>query len=167
MMKTATAGCDRSVSGSQVHVWSRPQQPWNSDGVHPFIGHPCELRVQEVPYMNMDSTPFTTFLLFFMEVSQLLEAETDKCYNQCLHTLENDNTTLVVIVQERYILFATVIQMGHEVRITLKYYWSTLELFCTPLYSNVMEHDQFFHILRYLHFSNNRNQPDKSDSTYE
>jgi len=33
---SATASCDSNASGSQVHVWSRPQHPWNSGGVHPF-----------------------------------------------------------------------------------------------------------------------------------
>jgi len=34
---SATAGC---ASASQVHVWSRPQDTWNSGDVHPFTGGP-------------------------------------------------------------------------------------------------------------------------------
>jgi hypothetical protein len=33
----------------------------------------------------------------------------------------------------------------------------------TAFYSNTMKRDRFFHILRFLHFSNNKNQPDKRD----
>jgi hypothetical protein len=34
-------------------------------------------------------------------------------------------------------------------------------------YSNTMKREIFFHILRFLHFSNNKNQPDKTDENYD
>jgi hypothetical protein len=71
-------------SRRQVHIWSRPQNSWNSGGVHPFTGSPSELRIQEPPHVNKDSTPVTVFLLFFMEAIELLVAETNKYYNQYL-----------------------------------------------------------------------------------
>jgi len=43
---SATAGCDNNASGSQVHVWSRPQHTWNSGGINPFSGYPCGWRIQ-------------------------------------------------------------------------------------------------------------------------
>jgi hypothetical protein len=74
MMKTATEGCDSNASGRQVHIWSRPQDVWNSGGVHPFTGGSSRSRIQEQPYVNKDSTPITIFLLFLMEVIELLVA---------------------------------------------------------------------------------------------
>jgi len=36
----ATSSCGNNVIGSSVHIWSRPQHPWNSDDVHPFTSVP-------------------------------------------------------------------------------------------------------------------------------
>jgi hypothetical protein len=75
-MKTAGAGFDSHASGGQVHLWSRPQYTWNSGGVHPFTEGPSGLKIQEAPHMNKGSPPVTVFFFFFMEVIQLLVAET-------------------------------------------------------------------------------------------
>jgi len=40
VVKTAAA------SGSEVRIWSRPQDTWNSGGVHPFTGGPSGLGIQ-------------------------------------------------------------------------------------------------------------------------
>jgi hypothetical protein len=86
----ASLGCGYNAHGIQVYVWLRPQHPWSSHDVHPFTLGPSGLRIQEVPRVNKDSMPITTFLLFFMELIQLLVAETNKSYNQYLDTLDND-----------------------------------------------------------------------------
>jgi hypothetical protein len=76
-----------AASGSQVHIRSRLQDTWNSGGVHPFTGGPSGLRIQEVPHVNKDYTPIIVFLLFYMEVIQLLVAETSKyCINIQIHS---------------------------------------------------------------------------------
>jgi hypothetical protein len=77
---STTAGCNCNTSGSQAHVWSRPQDIWNPGCVHPSTGGPCGL-IQEAPHMNKDSTPIAAFLLFFMKVIQLFVAETNKYYS--------------------------------------------------------------------------------------
>jgi hypothetical protein len=76
MTKTVVA------SRSQVHIWSRPWDTWNSGGIHPFTGGPSGMRIQDVHCVNQDSTPITVFLLFFMKVIQLLVTDTDKYYSQ-------------------------------------------------------------------------------------
>jgi len=45
-----------------------------------------------------------------------------------------------------YIFLALIIQMGHDVRDTLKYSCLTLEQFSKPFYRNTVKHDWFFHI---------------------
>jgi hypothetical protein len=158
-----------AASGSQVHNWPRPQDTWNSGGVHPFTWHPSRVRIQEAPHVNKDSTPITIFLLFFMEVIQLLVAETNKYSNQYLDTFENDGGCLRfpdVTVQEMYTFLDIIIQMGH-VKNILENYWLTAEQFFTPLHTNTMKCDIFPHILRFIHFSDNMNQPDKNDNNYD
>jgi len=63
-----------------------------------------------------------------------------------------------------FVFLALTIQMGHGVRDKLTDYWSTLDQLYTPFYSTMMKRDQYLHILRYLHFTDNRNEPDR---TYE
>jgi hypothetical protein len=103
-----------------------------------------------------------------MDVIQLLVAETDKYY---LDTLGNDDGSSKlsdVTVQEMNVFLALIIQMGYGKWDTLKDYWSTLEHFCRTFYSNMMKCDRFFfNILRFLHFCDNMNQPDKTDNNYD
>ena len=42
-------------------------------------------------------------------------------------------------------------------------YWSRAENFYTSFYCNAMKRDRFFHILRFLHFTDNKNEPDMKD----
>jgi len=65
-----------------------------------------------------------------------------------------------------YRFFAIIIQMGHDQRDCLKDYWSREEYF-TPFYSNTMVRDRIFHILRFLHFENNDNPPNRDDPHYD
>jgi hypothetical protein len=58
-----------------------------------------------------------------------------------------------------------IIQMGHDKR---EDFWFILEeQLYTPFYNNMMKCNQLFHMLRVLHFWDNRNQPDKTDVNYD
>jgi hypothetical protein len=81
---TAAAGDNNNVTGSHNKIWSRPQHPWNSGGVYPFIGAFVAfsgLKTQEAPYVNKDSPPTTIFLSFLHGCDQLLVAEPNKYYS--------------------------------------------------------------------------------------
>jgi hypothetical protein len=147
-----------AATGSQVHIWSRPpQDTWNSSSAHPFTGSSSGLRIQEALHVKKDSKSITDFLLFFMEVMQLmLIAETNKNY-RC--SLLPDMS-----VQDMYIYFAIKIQMGHDVKDMPKIYWFTAVKLLRPFYTDTMKCDRFLHRLRFLHFSDNMNQPDKNDN---
>jgi hypothetical protein len=86
-------------------------------------------RIQKEPHVNKDSTSNNAFL-FFMEVIQLLIAETNKYYNQYLYTLYKDSRCSKLphmTVQEIWHL-VTIIKMRHHVRDTVKDFWSALEV---------------------------------------
>jgi hypothetical protein len=53
------------VSDSQVQIWSRPQNFWNSSDVLVFTGGLSGLRIQAALHVNKDSTPIAIFLLLF------------------------------------------------------------------------------------------------------
>jgi hypothetical protein len=71
-----------------------------------------------------------------------------------------------IMIEEIYTFFALISQMGHDQHGSLKNYCSREEQYCTPFYSNVMACDRFFHILRFLHFENNDDLPNRDDPDY-
>jgi hypothetical protein len=73
-----------------------------------------------------------------------------------MRTLHKDIT-----VDEIHRFIAQIILMGHDDHHTIKKYWSTDEFCYTPFYSNVMKHDRFLHIMRYLHMENNEHLTDR------
>ncbi|PNF42225.1 hypothetical protein B7P43_G05522, partial [Cryptotermes secundus] len=68
---------------------------------------------------------------------------------------------------EIFLFLGIIIQMGHDIRDRLKDYWSTVEQFATPFYSNTMKHDHFLHILRFLHFAGNNTETDRNDRLWK
>jgi hypothetical protein len=57
--------------------------------------------------------------------------------------------------------------MGPDIRDTLKAYWTTAEQFSAPFFGKTMKRGRFSHILRYLHFADNRDEPDKRDDNFD
>jgi hypothetical protein len=99
---------------------------------------------------------------------QLLVEETNRYYRQYLDTIAEGRSPLPdVTIPEMYVFVSIVLQMGHDQRDRLKDYWSTLEQFFMAFYGNTMKLDRFLHILSFLHFSDNRNEPDKTDENYD
>ena len=72
-----------------------------------------------------------------------------------------------ITIEEIYKFFALIIQMEHDQRGSFKDYWPREEQYCTPFYSNVMARDRFFHILRFLHFEDNDDSPNRDDPDYD
>ena len=70
-------------------------------------------------------------------------------------------------MEEMYRIFAMIIHMGHAQHDCLKDYWSREEQYFIPFYSNMLVHDRFFHIPRFLHFENNDNPPNHDDPHYD
>jgi hypothetical protein len=95
-------------------------------------------------------------MLFFLEIIQLLVVETNRFYNQYLDSLNDIWSPLPdMTLKEMYSFLALILQMGHDIRDTLKAYWTTAEQFSMPFFGK-MKQDRFCHILRYLHFTYKR-----------
>jgi hypothetical protein len=56
---------------------------------------------------------------------------------------------------------ALALQMGHDLKDTLHDYWSTQ--LHAPFYGETMTRDRFLNVLRFLHFADNSQSPDKRD----
>jgi hypothetical protein len=134
-----------------------------------------ELTVQTVdlPGYNKQrhSTSITTLLLsvlvlFFFEIMQLLE-ETNRYYHQYWDTLDEGRSPLhEMTVQDMCLFLAIILQMGHNQRDMLKDYWSTLGQYLMALHRNAMKRGRFCHILRFLCFSDNKNECDETCENY-
>ena len=66
-----------------------------------------------------------------------------------------------------FVFLALTIQMGHGVRDKLTDYWAILDQLYTPFYSTMMKLGRYLHILSYLHFTDSRNEPDRTDENYD
>ena len=107
----------------------------------------------------------STFVLFFFEIIQLLE-ETNR-YQQYWDTLDEGQSPFPgTTLQDMCLFWGIIVQMGHNQRDMLKGYWSTLDQCLLAFYRNTMNRDRFYHILRFLHFSDNKYDCDKTDKNY-
>ena len=61
-------------------------------------------------------------------------------------------------------LLTLTISMGHCVLDEMTDYWSRADNFDTAFYGNAMPRDRYLHILRFLHFTDNKNLPDKDEN---
>jgi hypothetical protein len=121
-------------------------------------------RNSEAPHINYSSSPLSVFLLYFAEIITLLVVETNKYYHGHLDRLDEGPSPLPDVTEaEILVCLALTIQMGHCIRGKLTDYWSRADHFHTTFYTNAMKRDRFLHILRFLHFIDNKNEPDVTD----
>jgi len=73
----------------------------------------------------------------------------------------------LTLLKPKCLFLALTVQMGHGVRDKLTDCWSTLDQLYTPFYGTMMNRDRYLHILRYLHFTDNRNEPDRTDENFD
>jgi hypothetical protein len=93
--------------------------------------------------------------------------ETNRYYHKYLDTLDEGCSPLPdVTIQEMYLVSSIIVQMGHDER-QIQRLLVTLEQFFMAFYGNTMKLDIFFHILRFLYFSDNKNEPHMIDEHYD
>jgi len=59
--------------------------------------------------------------------------------------------------------FEIIVQLGLDQRDMLEDYWLTLDKHSTAFYCNILKQDRWYRVLRFLHFSDNKNEHDKTD----
>jgi hypothetical protein len=139
-----------------------------STRIHQFTGDKTGMRQNMASHINKDSTPDSVFMLYFAAVITLVAEETNQYYRQYLDMLDNGPSPAPDITEcEMFLFLAIIAQMGHDIRDSLKDYWTVTEQFRTPFYSKTMTCDWFLHILHYPHFSDNQNAIDNNDPNYD
>src|SRR5215510_12939908 len=140
--------------------WTRPSCP-QSSVAHTYTGGPRGKKGNETSHINDGSSPISVFLLYFAEIITLLVVETNRSYHDYIDGLDDGPSPDPDVTEaEMFMFLALTIQMGHGVRDKLTDYWSTLDHVHTLFYGTMMKRDRYLHILRYLHFTDNRNEPD-------
>jgi len=142
-------------------------KPWRHV-VHTFIEAP-KGKSSEAAHITSESTPLSVLLLFFAEIITLLVVETNWYYQQYLdNSDEGPSPQHEVTEAEMFAFLAMTLQMGHTVQDRLEDYWTKMEQLCIPFYGQTMACARYFHILRFLHFTDNhRNGVDRTDDRYE
>jgi len=65
---------------------------------------------------------------------------------------------------EMFAFLVLTLQMGHTVQGRLEDYWMKMEQLRTPFYGQTMARARYYHILRFLHFTdNNRKGVERTD----
>jgi len=131
--------------------------------VHPFIGAPNG-KSREAAHVTSESTPLNVLLLFFAKIITLLVVETNRYYDQFLENSDGPSLECEVTEVEKFAFLALTLQMGHTAQDRLEDYWTKMEQLHTPFYGQTMARATYYHILHFLHFTdNNRNGVDKTD----
>lgn len=154
----------------EVVIGFRSKRPGDSGNRLNFTPKYVGINKTAAPNIKANSSPFSIFILFFEEVLRILVMETNRYFQQYCDgrdvpgpSTQSSNVTF----EEMYKFLALLINMGHDQRDLLKDYWRKDEQFHTPFYSNTMVRDRFLHILRFLHFTDNNDAPNKEDPKYD
>jgi len=133
--------------------------------VHTFTGAPNG-KSREAAHITSESAPLSVLLLFFAVIITLLVVETNRYYRQFLEKFyDGPSPEHEVTEVEMFAFLALTLQMGHTVQGRLEDYWTKMEQLRTPFYGQTMAHARYYHILRFLHFTDNRNGVDRTDDT--
>jgi hypothetical protein len=125
-------------------------------------------RQNDAPHINKDSLPLSIFMLFFLKLCNCRwKIQTDITNNTWTLLMKDAPHCLMRHFQEMYLFSSIIVQMGHDRRDRLKDYWTTRERCFVAFYRNTLKQDRFFHTLRFLHFSDNKNEPDKTNENYD
>jgi hypothetical protein len=134
----------------------------------PFTGPRLGLAI---PNITRSSTSLALLKVFFTNLLMLILVEKNNRYEYCHHYYDSKGdgnpASKDVTLEEKYLFLALILKMDHNQRDTLKEYWSRDPMCHAPFYSQVIRSNRFFHILRFLHFENDKNAPDRDAEDYD
>ena len=133
-----------------------------SSVAHTYTGGPRGKEDNEASHINDGSSPLSVFLLYFAEIITLLVVEISCYYHDYTDRLDEGLSPEPDITEAEMFAFLA-LTMGHGIRDKLTDYWARVDQLYTPFYGTMMKLDRYLHILHYLHFTDNRNEPDRTD----
>jgi len=114
------------------------------------------------------------FLSLFLhdELIDILVRETNRYATQHLASVQlgpqsRSHMWTPTTVPEMKLFLAMTMLMGVVHKPTIDMYWTKSSLFATPVFGNLLCRNRYCLILKFLHFSNNDDMPDKNDADYD
>jgi hypothetical protein len=90
--------------------------------------------------------------------------ENNGYYHGHLDRTDDGSSPLNVMSQAEMLVFhAITVKIGHTTRDKLTDYWATTNQSHTYFYSTIRKRDRYIHILRFVHFTDKKNEPDMTD----
>ena len=68
-----------------------------------------------------------------------------------------------VTAQEMLWFFEIIVQLGHDQRNMMEDNWLTVDQYFTGFYCNILKQHGLYRVLRFIQFSDNKNEFDKTD----
>jgi len=94
----------------------------------------------------------------------LLVVATNCYYRQFLEKYDDKPSPECEVTEaEMFAFLALTLQRGHTVEGRLEDYWTKMEQLHTPFYGQTMARARYYHTLRFLHFTDNRNGVVRTD----
>ena len=113
----------QAAMNGALPTWGLPQG--RNTNIHPFVCPAKGMKKSEAPPINKDSSPLSV-LMFFTETFHLLVEQTNVYYQQHLDRQAEPSRRLPDITLPDMTFIALALQMGHELKDTLRDYWSRL-----------------------------------------
>ena len=154
----------------------QPKFVWSNDPIHPQVMQYTGLSEINPDLLSLlpDEPKPLDFLTFFVhdELVEILVRETKRYAEQHLASAQlgpqsRSHMWTPTNLQEMKLFLAMSMLMGVVHKPTLDMYWTKSSLFATPAFGKLMPRNRYCLILKYLHFSNNDDMPDKSDTDFD
>jgi len=103
-------------------------------------------------------------VFYFAEYITLLVVESNRYYHENLERIDEGPSPQPDVTQaEMIVVLAITIEIGHCIRDKLTDYSSRSCNNHAAFYGNAMKRVGFFHVIRFLHFTDNKNESDTMD----
>jgi len=143
---------------SQPCVWALPSKP-QKHVVHTFIGA-SNGKSSEAVHITKESTPLSVLSLFFAEIITLLVVETNRYHDEFLQNSDDRPSSQREVTEAEMFSF---LALTLQIQGRLEDYWTKMVQLCCPFYGQTLARARYFHILGFLHFTDNRNGVDRKD----
>ncbi|PNF40877.1 hypothetical protein B7P43_G15531 [Cryptotermes secundus] len=93
------------------------RRPEDSPKLLDFTGPLSGINRSAAPNINLQSSPFSIFILFFQQIFQILLQETNRYFHQFMACQDAPGPSVQlpdVTIEEMYKFLAIIIQMGHD-----------------------------------------------------
>jgi hypothetical protein len=155
------------ASVGKKSIWGLPQHAGSSRCARRFTGDKKGLKKSKALTISTESNPMSAVMLYFTAVIPLLVEQTNHYYHEYSDKQDEETSSPLpsITTSEMFLFLVLIIQTGHNTVDSLED--CTMEKFYMPFYSNTVKCTRFLHILCFLHFTDNNEQPNRNEENYD